>query len=150
MAAATLSTVRHILHAIATTVVPETLSLDDRTWAEVDAVIDEAVAARGSSVSRQLVVFLRLLQALPMARYGRPFTSLGDRQRVAFLESIERSRLLLVRRGFWGVRTLIFMGYYTREDVAAAIGYSASPDGWAARGGTAATVPLAPTLWVEP
>ena len=42
------------------------------------------------------------------------------------------------------------MGYYTRDDVADAIGYHASPDGWTARGGTVATVPLAPTLWVEP
>lgn len=150
MAAAPLSSVRQILHAIATTVVPESSSLDDRAWREMDAVIDNALAARGSGVSRQLVVFLRLLQALPIARYGRPLTSLNARQRTAFLESVERSRLLLVRRGFWGVRTLVFMGYYTRDDVARSIGYRASPDGWAARGGTMSTVPLAPTLWVEP
>ena len=101
-------------------------------------------------MSRQLVVFLRLLQALPVARYGRPLSSLNARQRTKFLESVERSPVLLVRRGFWGVRTLVFMGYYTRDDVAQSIGYRASRDGWAARGGTISTVPLAPTLWVEP
>jgi hypothetical protein len=116
----------------------------------MDAVIAGALKDRGEGVRRQLLTFLRLLQLLPIARYGKPLTRLNDRQRTAFLESIERSPILLFRRGFWGVRTLIFMGYYTRDDVAAAIGYRAHRDGWAARGGTSSTVPLAPTLWVEP
>ena len=146
----TLFPVRHILRAVATTVVPESSSLDEHAWTEVEGVIEEALAKRPNRVKRQLLVFFRLLQVLPIARFAKPLTRLDARQRVAFLESIERSRILLIRRGFWGVRTLIFMGYYTREDVDAAIGYRAHRDGWAARGGTAATVPLAPTLWVEP
>lgn len=150
MSVVTLSPVRHILRAVATAVVPESASLDERAWTEVDAVIDEALATRGSRVERQVVVFLRLLQLLSMVRNGRPLTALNATQRVSFLESVERSPLLLVRRGFWGVRTLIFMGYYTRDDVAASIGYRASAQGWTARGGTVASVPLAPTLWVEP
>ena len=150
MPAATLSPVRHILRAVATAVVPESSSLDDRAWTEVDAMIEQAVAKRGPRVTRQLLLFLRLLELLPVARYGRTLTRLATHQRVAFLESIERSRLLLVRRGFWGLRTLIFMGYYTRDDVTASIGYRAHRDGWSARGGTAASVPLAPTVWVEP
>ena len=150
MPAATLSQVRHILRAVATAVVPESSSLDDRAWSEVDAMIEQALAQRGPRVTRQLLLFLRLLELLPVARYGRPLTRLATHQRVAFLESIERSRLLLVRRGFWGLRTLIFMGYYTRADVATSIGYRANRYGWAARGGTIASVPLAATLWVEP
>ena len=142
--------VRHILRTVAMTVVPESSSFDERAWAELEAVIEEALAKRPHRVRRQLVVFIRLLQLLPVARFGKPLTRLGAAQRVAFLESIERSRVLLIRRGFWGVRTLVLMGYYTREAVAAAIGYRAHRDGWAARGGTMATVPLAPTLWMEP
>ena len=145
-----LPSVRHILHAVAATVVAESASLDHRGWAELDRVIENALAIREASVRRQFVAFLRLLQFLPIVRYGRPLTALNGLQRTAFLESIERSPLLLVRRGFWGVRTLVFMGYYTQDDVAAAIGYQASPNGWAARGGTISTVPLAPMLWVEP
>jgi len=150
MTATTLTRVRPVLRAIATTVVPESSSLDERAWSEVDAVIDQALAQRGARVTRQVVLFLRALQLLPIARYGRTLTRLPPRQRVAFLESIERSPVLVVRRGFWGIRTLIFMGYYTRADVAASVGYRASRFGWTARGGTVATVPLAPTLWVEP
>jgi hypothetical protein len=145
-----LSPVRHILHAVAATIVAESASLDHRGWTELDRVIDDALAIREPSVRRQFVTFLRVLQFLPVVRYGRPLTALNGHQRGAFLESIERSPLLLVRRGFWGVRALVFMGYYTQVEVAAAIGYQASPNGWAARGGTTATVPLAPMLWVEP
>ena len=147
---ATLSPVRSVLRAIATTVVPESASLDERGWVELETVIEEALAKRGPRIQRQLLLFVRVLQLLPIARYGTRLTSLDARRRAEFLEGVERAKLLLVRRGFWGLRTLIFMGYYTREDVAASIGYRAHPDGWAARGGTIATVPLAPTLWVEP
>jgi hypothetical protein len=150
MADSKLSSVRHTLYAIATAVVPESSTLDDRAWAEIQAVIDDALAQRDAGVRRQIIAFLRLLQVLPIVRYGRPLTSLNARQRRDFLESIERSPLLVVRRGFWGIRTLVFMGYYTREDVADAIGYRVTLAGWEARGGTIATVPLAPTLWVEP
>ena len=150
MTATTLTRVRPVLHAVATTVVPESSSLDERAWAELEGVIERALAPRGPRVARQLVVFLRLLQVLPIARYARPLTALRARDRAAFLERVERSRFLLVRRGFWGLRTLIFMGYYTREDVAASLGYRAHRTGWAARGGTVASVPLAPALWVEP
>jgi len=145
-----LAPVRSILQAIAATVVPETSSQDERAWLDLEAVIARAVSTRSPRIQQQIVTFLRLVQALPVARYGRRFTSLDPRQRAAFLGSLERSRLLLLRRGFWGVRSLIFMGYYTRDDVAASIGYRAVPEGWARRGGTVSTIPLAPTLWVEP
>jgi hypothetical protein len=150
MSAATLPPVRHVLHTIATTVVPETVSFDERAWSELDEVIEHAVAKRGERVQRQFVMFLRLVQNLAVARYGKVFTSLDPGRRTAFLESIERSRLLLVRRGLWGVRTLVFMAYYTRDDATEAIGYNPSAAGWAARGGTVTTIPLSPQLWIEP
>jgi len=150
MSDAILSPVRHILYAVATAVVPESSSLDERGWAELYAVIDGAVAEREPRIRRQLLVFVRVLQLLAVVRYGRPLTRLDVRRRTRVLEWVERSPLLLVRRGFWGLRTLIFMGYYTRADVGEAIGYRASARGWSARGGTSSSVPLAPTLSVEP
>jgi hypothetical protein len=145
-----LSAVRHILRALAAAIVPETSALNEHVWLEVEAVMSRAFSARPARTQRRLVAFLRLLQALPIARHGRPFTQLPPHQRDAFLESVEHSRLHLVRRGFQAVRSLVFMGYYTRADVAKSIGYRAAPSGWEARGGAVATVPLSPTLWVDP
>ena len=150
MSPATLSSVRHVLRAVATTVVPESAYLDQRGWTEFETVIADALAQRDERVRRQLTALLRLVQVLPLTRYGQPFTRLTSKRRTTFLESIERSPVTLIRRGFWGLRTLIYMGYYTRDDIAAAIGYRAHPSGWAARGGTVATLPLAPSLWLEP
>src|SRR5574338_1671735 len=121
MSAALLSPVHHIIHAVATAVVPETASLDALDWAELDAAIAAIVARRDPRVRQQLVAFLRLLQFLPLARYGRALTTLGLDRRRAFLESIERSRILRLRRGFWGIRTLIFRAYYARPQVARAL-----------------------------
>ena len=150
MATPLLAPVRSIFHAIARTVVPEAAELDDRGWSALERTVEVALAERDPRVRRQLVTFIRLLELVPMLRYGRPLTRLSASQRGAVLARIERSPLLLVRRGFWGLRTLIFMGYYTQPTVSSAIGYRAHPRGWAARGGTVASVPLTPPLWVEP
>jgi len=145
-----LEPVRHIVRAIAAAVVPESASLDDHAWMEFDGIIARALSKRQPRMRRQLVTFLRLLQGAAVVRHGRPLTALSAARRHAFLESVERSRFLLIRRGFWGVRTLILMGYYTRDGVAESIGYHPSVLGWQAHGGTITTVPLARTLWVEP
>ena len=149
-----LAPVRPILHAIAQSVVPESASLDDRGWSVLERTIETALASRDERTRRQIVTFLRLLDILPVVRYGRRLTRLSAGQRTAFLERIERAPMLLVRRGFWGVRTLIFMGYYTQPEIISAIGYRAAPGGWTGGGGTSATVPfsfpVSPTVWVEP
>jgi hypothetical protein len=40
----------------------------------------------------------------------------------------------LIRRGVWGLRTLVLMGCYTRAEMMDGIGYRAHARGWAARG----------------
>jgi len=84
-------------------------------------------------MTRQLELFLRVVDALSSLRYRR---SLGDSsldQRVRLLHSLERAPLLLIRRGVWGLRTLVFMGHYTQPSVVDRIGYRARAAGWDAR-----------------
>ena len=145
-----LTHVQPILLAIAKVVVTDDDPPVDRVWAEVEAVIARTLARRSARVQGQFEAFLRFVQVLPIARYGRSFTALPSHQRLAVLTRLERSRVVLVRRGFWAVRTLIFIGYYSRADVAESIGSHATAAGWAERGGTAATVPMAPVLWGAP
>ncbi|MGQ0640468.1 MAG: hypothetical protein ACT4P6_06805 [Gemmatimonadaceae bacterium] len=133
MAEHVLEPVRPIFRAVATTMVPELRSAGPTMWAELEAEVERALAERPNTVRRQLVSFLRLLDWWPLPRYGRRLTKLDDTKRTALLESLERHPLLLIRRGMWGVRTLVFLGYYTRDDVAAFIGYRGHPDGWSAR-----------------
>jgi len=121
------------LRAIAETVVPATSALEADGWVTLDRIIANAVAARPPRMRRQLALFMLVLEWLPLFRYGRPFSKLNPHRRQHFLKSLQDSPLLLIRRGFWGLRTLILMGYYTQASTLAVIGYRADPRGWSIR-----------------
>ena len=81
-----------------------------------------------------MLLFIRLVEWLPVARYGRRFTRLDVPAPHAPADSVCRMhRVLLLRRGCWGLRTLVLMGYYGRPDASSEIGYRADPRGWEAR-----------------
>ncbi len=122
-----------VFRAVATCVVPEAARLEAAQWDEVEAIVARAIAARPRAVRRQLALFLELLEWLPLLRYGRRLSRLDPARRARVLDVLQRAPMLLLRRGFWGVRTLILMGYYGRPAAAAAIGYRADPRGWEAR-----------------
>ena len=115
------------------TVVPEAARLDEAAWGDAERIIEDALSLRPPALRRQLVIFVRLLDALPRVRYGRPLRALPPALRTRVLRAVERAPLLLLRRGFWGLRTLVFMGYYARPAAAAEIGYRAHPRGWQRR-----------------
>lgn len=128
-----LEPVRPIFRAVATAMVPELRSAGPTMWSEVEAEVERALATRPPAVARQVASFLRLVDWWSVPRYGRRLTKLDETRRTVLLESLERHPFLLIRRGIWGVRTLVFLGYYTRDDVAAFIGYRAHTDGWSTR-----------------
>ncbi len=133
MADAVLAPVRGIFRALTATCVPEASALDERGWIAAEAIVEQALAERPPQVRRQLGVLIRLLEVLPALRWGRRFTRLDAATRLGFLEALQRSPLLLLRRGVWGIRTLAFMGYYARPEAAGTIGYRADARGWEAR-----------------
>jgi hypothetical protein len=128
-----LAPVRDTFRAVAVTVVPEASSLDEKAWADAEALVERTLARRPAGMQRQLVVFLRAIEQLPRLRWGRAFTALDPEKRLRFLSALEHAPLLLLRRGFWGLRTLVFLGYYARPEAAVEIGYGADARGWEAR-----------------
>ncbi len=128
-----LAPIRALFRALAQTVVPEASDLDEQGWTEVEAIIEGVMSRRPARQRRQLVLFLRLIDVLARLRDRRSFGALDTRRRTALLESLQDSRIALIRRGFWGVRTLSLMGYYARVEGAKEVGYRADPRGWEAR-----------------
>lgn len=128
-----LPSVRPIFRALAATFVPEAAALDERGWADADAIVERFLATRPAAVRRQLALLLRLLDLLPLLRYGRRFTALDGARRRRVLERLQDAPVLLLRRGIWSVRTLAFMGYYARAEAWREIGYRADARGWEAR-----------------
>lgn len=125
-----LTTDDRVFRAIATTVVPEARELVQLEWDELYDIIDRALEQRPRALRRQLAALVGVLNYLPLARYGRRFTGLDEATRYRFLHSIETSPIPLLRKGLWGLRTLILMGYYARPAMAERLGYRANRAGW--------------------
>ena len=133
MTSPVLAPVREVFRAIANTVVPEAAQLDAGAWKEAERLIENALEVRPPSVRRQIRMFIRIIEWIPLARFGHRFTALDAERRTRLLLSLQSSPLLLLRRGLWGLRTLAFIGYYARPAARAAIGYRADARGWEAR-----------------
>jgi hypothetical protein len=119
--------------ALAIAMAPDAATLDEHGWQEVDAAIARALTTRPPRVRRQLVMLIRMLDALPLLRWGRRFRDLGAGRRARFLDAVQYSPIPVLRRGVWGLRTLIFLSYYGRPDVQATLGYRANARGWRVR-----------------
>lgn len=104
--------------------------MDEAAWTDAERLIGEALQRRPSRVAGQLRLFVRATDLLSFLRFLRPFSALTPDARTQVLRSLESSPLLVVRRGFWGLRTLVYLGYYGRDSVWGQLGYGASPAGW--------------------
>jgi hypothetical protein len=123
---------RRAFRPLAATIVRGAAGLDTLGWQDVEARIEAALSSRPPRLRRQLRLLVLALEWSPVLRHRRRFSSLDAAQRTEILERVQRSPTLLVRRGFWGLRTLVLLGYYGSPEVRRSIGYRADPDGWAA------------------
>jgi hypothetical protein len=130
-----LSSLREPLRAIGSVVLPSPDALDEEGWREAESIIEGALANKPGSMKLQLRLFLRAVNLLPVMTTGKTLVALPLEQRASFLERLHRSPLMPLRRGLWGVRTLLFMGYYNQDRIRRDIGYAADPRGWGARPG---------------
>lgn len=120
-----LAPVRRTFRAVVETVVPEASELDPGGWSRVEEIVEDALRARPPSLRVQLRVLLRVVRWLPVLRWGRTFPSLSLDARRRFLAFLQDAPVLLLRRGFWGIRTLAFLGFYGRREVHRELGYDA-------------------------
>ena len=128
-----LESIRPVLRAIGITVIPEAAQLNEQEWVALEEIVRDALAPRPPALQRQLILLVRAIQWLAVLRYGSRFTALDADRRQGFLEQLQNAPVLLIRRGIWGLRTLLLMGYYGRAAAAREIGYRADPRGWKAR-----------------
>jgi hypothetical protein len=114
---------RELLLTIGGRIAPGIRALDAGGQDRVLAIVEHAVASRSPRVQRQLGLFLQVVRWLPAFRYGRTFERLDGERQDAVLRWFHDAPLAALRHGFWGVKTLIFMGYYGRPEVGDEIGY---------------------------
>jgi hypothetical protein len=117
------------LESLARRIVPPWERLDEAGRARFLELIDEALMERPAGVRRQFSTFLLAIRWAPALRWGCRFDRLEAARQDAFLRWLERNPLAKLRQGFWGLKTLLFMGYYGRHESHAEIGYAPSFDG---------------------
>ena len=120
---------RDLFLALAARIVPGSASLDAEACGRMLALVEETLATRPGRTVRELALFLRVLRWLPALRYGRPLDRLGPAVQDAALRWFQDSPVTLFRKGFWGVKTLVYLGYYGRPEAASTIGYRPSTNG---------------------
>lgn len=122
--------VHSIFRAVVSTVVPEAKNLSEPGWSELLRLVEATLQNRPRAMHRQLRLFIRTVQWLPVFRYGRCFTSLSAEKRMQVLSYLQDHRVEVIRCGFWGLRTLALLGYYGRPEGVQSTGYAADPRGW--------------------
>jgi len=114
-------------------VIPRAEDLAADAWDDIETIVADGLASRPPTLLKQLALFFRVIDIVAVLRHARRFDRLGASRRTRMLGAFERSPFVLLRRGFWGLRTLALMGYYARPAAKREIGYRADPGGWEAR-----------------
>ena len=117
------------LWAVAERVVPEVSSLDPAGRERFAAIVERALLDRPPGVRRQVAAFLGVLRWLPAGRWGRRFERLAPACQDRFLAWLQECPLSLFQRGFWGLKALVFMGYYGQPEVWPSLRYTPSFNG---------------------
>jgi len=120
---------KDFLLRLAPRIVPESSSLASGGREEFFRIIAEALEARPASMRRQFSLFLSILRWAPLLRYGALLDALPPHNQDAVLRWFQNSPVALLRKGFWGLKTLIFMGYYGRPEVGGSVHYTPSKQG---------------------
>jgi len=115
-----------LLAAIGARVVPETAALTAAGRDEWRAVIADALGDRPEAMRRQFRAFLGIVERGPIVRFGAPFTRLRPETQDRVLRWLQDCPVELLRKGFWGMKTLVLMGYYARPEAAAEVGWTPS------------------------
>ncbi len=114
---------RRTLWTLATQVVPPCADLEQPARDEMMRLIDVAVTQRSATMQRQLGLFLRVIRLAAIVRGLRKLENLPPERLASLLSWLERNPIGLVRKGFWGVKALILMGYYGQGPIKDALGY---------------------------
>lgn len=97
---------------LARRIVPEVSALDGREQQELVRIIDDALALREPAVRFQFKLFLTMIRWSSMLRHGRTLERLSSDLQDEMLTEFQESSVPRLGAGMWGLKTLIFMGYY--------------------------------------
>ncbi|TAL62326.1 MAG: hypothetical protein EPN85_02950 [Bacteroidetes bacterium] len=90
---------------------------------ETAAVVDWYMKRVPENIRKKILLFLDVIQFTGLFFGGNFFSSNNIQAQERQLKWMENNKIRLFRMGFFGIKTFIEMGYYTREDIWSAISY---------------------------
>ena len=109
--------------AIANRIIPKDSDSSGGGTLETAGVVDWALHRMPDVLRNKFLLFFKVIQILGIVFYLKPFTALKPKTQDKLLTRLESSPIRLFRMGFFGIKTYICMGYYTREDIWKTIDY---------------------------
>ncbi len=101
--------------------IPDPGSAGERRFFET---IDTTLAERPLTVHRQFALFLGVVRWIGLLRHAGRFEGLDPGRQDGVLRWLQDCPIRLLARGFWGLKTLVFLGYYGQPESWSTIGYS--------------------------
>ncbi len=118
------------IQPILATFIPATAKLSLAELGPVLERVDERLADEPVALQRQLRLFVRILWWLPVFTHLRTLGGLRPEQRLKLLSWLQDCGVTKLRVGLWGLRTLLFVGWYGDPAVQARLGYRPNIAGW--------------------
>jgi hypothetical protein len=117
------------LLVLAKRIVPDIATLPETEQLEVVCRIDDALWGREPALRMQFLAFLKILKLSFLPRHLKTFDRIKPAQQDDLIRKFEDHSIGKLRSGIWGVRTLIFMGYYGNPGRAKQFHYTPSLNG---------------------
>ncbi len=117
------------LLSIGPVLVPQMIKLDTEQITETRRIVENALAKQPVKRQRQVRLLLAVMRWLPLIFFLRPLELLPKKRCEQVLHYYENAPLQLFRTGFWGIKTLLFMGVFGQAAVADSLGYRPQFDG---------------------
>ncbi|MBI2069187.1 MAG: hypothetical protein HYT79_01175 [Elusimicrobia bacterium] len=118
-----------VLWVLAQTIAPDVALLTQTQKTDFFLTIENALSKRPQTMQRQFLLFLKAIDVLSVLRYGKSLSRLDATGRSRLCRWLQEGPIGLLRNGFWGLKTLIFMGYYGRTEINEPVGYRPSKQG---------------------
>jgi len=117
------SQARFLVH-LGTRMAPGIAGLDRRGVKRFRLVIRRMLLRRSAAERFQVRLLLFVIRWLPAPVFLRPFERIPRGAQDWILRRFETAPFRLLRAGFWGLKTLVFMGHYGQPNVAREIHYT--------------------------
>lgn len=90
---------------------------------ETAAVVDWYMNKVPADIRKKILLFIDVIQFTGVFFGGKKFSDNSIQAQERQLKWMENNKVRLFRMGFFGIKTFVEMGYYTREDIWTTISY---------------------------